>query len=123
MTIWLAVMSIFGIAAPMPVRRVLLGTVLRGTKRSQDHSDSGCDGNDPRATRLFKEVEMLVLSRKLNEKIVIDGEIVVTVARIDRNQVRLGIEAPGHVSVFREEICPQRRRVVERRGETLAVGP
>ena len=51
---------------------------------------------------------MLVLSRKLNEKIVIDGEIVVTVVKIDRNQVRLGIEAPGHVPVYREEILPLR---------------
>ena len=48
---------------------------------------------------------MLVLSRKLNEKIVIDGGIVVTVVKIDRNQVRLGIEAPAHVRVFREEIA------------------
>ena len=43
---------------------------------------------------------MLVLSRKLNEKIVIDGGIVVTVVKIDRNQVRLGIEAPGNVRDF-----------------------
>jgi carbon storage regulator len=49
---------------------------------------------------------MLVLSRKLNEKIVIDGGIIVTVVKIDRNQVRIGIEAPGHVPIFREEICP-----------------
>jgi carbon storage regulator len=49
---------------------------------------------------------MLVLSRKLNEKIVIDGGIVVTVVKIDRNQVRLGIEAPGHIPVYREEIVP-----------------
>jgi carbon storage regulator len=48
---------------------------------------------------------MLVLSRKLNEKIVIDGGIVVTVVKIDRNQVRIGIEAPGNVRVFREEIA------------------
>jgi carbon storage regulator len=48
---------------------------------------------------------MLVLSRKLNEKIVIDGGIVVTVVKIDRNQVRLGIEAPGNVRIFREEIA------------------
>jgi carbon storage regulator len=48
---------------------------------------------------------MLVLSRKLNEKIVIDGGIVVTVLKIDRNQIRLGIEAPGHVRVLREEIA------------------
>ncbi len=49
---------------------------------------------------------MLVLSRKLNERIVIDGGIVVTVVKIDRNHVRIGIEAPAHVPVFREEIAP-----------------
>ena len=47
---------------------------------------------------------MLVLSRKLNEKIVIDGNIVISVVKIDRNQVRIGIEAPGHVSILREEL-------------------
>ena len=49
---------------------------------------------------------MLVLSRKLNEKIVINGNIVVTVVKIDRNQVRIGIQAPGEVPVYREEILP-----------------
>jgi carbon storage regulator len=53
---------------------------------------------------------MLVLSRKVNEKIVIDGNIVVTVVKIDRNQVRLGIEAPGHIPVYREEIVGTARR-------------
>ncbi|HKI19862.1 MAG TPA: carbon storage regulator CsrA [Isosphaeraceae bacterium] len=48
---------------------------------------------------------MLVLSRKLNEKIVIDGGIVVTVLKIDRNQIRLGIQAPERVRVLREEIA------------------
>ena len=52
---------------------------------------------------------MLVLSRKLNEKIVIDGGITVTVVKIDRNQVRLGIQAPGDVSVYREELLGVRR--------------
>jgi carbon storage regulator len=56
--------------------------------------------------RSFKEVAMLVLSRKLNEKIVIDGNITITVVKIDRNHVRLGIEAPGQVPVYREEILP-----------------
>lgn len=53
---------------------------------------------------------MLVLSRKLNEKIVIGGEIVVTVVRIDRNQVRIGIEAPGDVRVYREELVSASKR-------------
>jgi carbon storage regulator len=47
---------------------------------------------------------MLVLSRKLNEKIVIDGGIVVTIVKIEGGQVRIGIEAPSHIKVFREEI-------------------
>ncbi len=47
---------------------------------------------------------MLVLSQKLSEKIVIDGGIVVTVVKIEGGQVRLGIEAPAHIKVFREEI-------------------
>lgn len=50
---------------------------------------------------------MLVLSRKLGEKIVIGDNIVVTVVKIDRNQIRLGIEAPHEVPVYREEIAPQ----------------
>ena len=51
---------------------------------------------------------MLVLSRKLGEKIVIGDNIVVTVVKIDRNQIRIGIEAPQEVPVYREEIAPQR---------------
>jgi carbon storage regulator len=62
---------------------------------------------------------MLVLSRKLTEKIVIDGQIVITVVKIDRNQVRLGIEAPGHVPVYREEILPIVRRAEDE--QALAV--
>lgn len=49
---------------------------------------------------------MLVLSRKLGEKILIGDQIVVTVVKIDRNQIRLGIEAPADVAVYREEIAP-----------------
>jgi len=49
---------------------------------------------------------MLVLSRKVNEKVMIGNDIVITIVKVDRNQVRIGIEAPGHVPVYREEILP-----------------
>jgi carbon storage regulator len=51
---------------------------------------------------------MLVLSRKLGEKIVVGDHIVITVVKIDRNQIRIGIEAPQDVPVYREEIAPLR---------------
>jgi len=47
---------------------------------------------------------MLVLSRKRSERIVIDGNIVVTVVDIRGDKVRLGIEAPKDVSVHRSEV-------------------
>lgn len=48
---------------------------------------------------------MLVLSRKLDESIIIDGGIKVTVVSVHGNQVRLGIQAPESVRIFREELC------------------
>lgn len=47
---------------------------------------------------------MLVLSRKTDESILIDGNIRVTVLGLRGNQVRLGIEAPGQVRILREEL-------------------
>lgn len=47
---------------------------------------------------------MLVLTRKVNESIVIDERIVITVVDIRKDKVRLGISAPKDVSVHRQEI-------------------
>ena len=49
---------------------------------------------------------MLVLSRKESEKIKLGESIVVTIIRIGREKVRIGIEAPSDVVVLREELEP-----------------
>ncbi len=47
---------------------------------------------------------MLILARKLNESIVIAGDIEVSVIDIRGDQVKLGINAPRHVKVYRREV-------------------
>jgi carbon storage regulator len=63
---------------------------------------------------------MLVLSRKLGERIVIDGGIVVTVVQVKASQVRIAIEAPPHVGIYREEILPVFAAGMERGGDVSA---
>lgn len=47
---------------------------------------------------------MLVLSRQLNDKIMIDDNIVITVVGIIGDKVRLGFEAPDNVKIHRQEV-------------------
>ena len=49
---------------------------------------------------------MLVLSRKESQRIKLGDSIVLTVVRVSRDRVRLGIEAPSDVLVLREELEP-----------------
>ena len=67
---------------------------------------------------------MLVLTRKSNESITIGSDIQVTVLKIDKDQVRLGIKAPPKVPVHRkeifEEIQRENRRAAALRGAPAA---
>lgn len=50
---------------------------------------------------------MLVLSRKTDESILIDGRIEVTVVQVEGGRVRLGITAPREISIRRSELPPR----------------
>ncbi|MDR3124029.1 MAG: carbon storage regulator CsrA [Treponema sp.] len=47
---------------------------------------------------------MLILSRKINEKIIIGDDISVSIIEIRGDQVRVGVDAPKTVKVFRQEV-------------------
>jgi len=53
---------------------------------------------------------MLILTRNPGESIFIGDDIKVTVMEINRNQVRIGIEAPRAIEVDREEIRDRKNR-------------
>jgi carbon storage regulator len=47
---------------------------------------------------------MLVISRKINEKIKIGDNIEIVIVSIDKNQVKIGIEAPKNLTILRSEL-------------------
>lgn len=52
---------------------------------------------------------MLVLSRKLGQKFRIGPDVEITVVKIDRNTVRIGVQAPDGVTIYREELLVEDR--------------
>jgi len=59
---------------------------------------------------------MLVLSRKVGERILIGDRVTVTVVRVTGGGVRLGIEAPPEMAVIREELQNGREKQETRQG-------
>ncbi len=53
---------------------------------------------------------MLVLSRKVGDKLVIDGNITVEVVKISGNRISLGIVAPSNVKILRGELTEQQAK-------------
>ncbi|RJQ12002.1 MAG: carbon storage regulator [Dehalococcoidia bacterium] len=47
---------------------------------------------------------MLILTRKLEQGIVIDGQVVVRILAIEGERIKIGVEAPRAISVLREEL-------------------
>ncbi len=52
---------------------------------------------------------MLALSRKSNESIIIGNDIEITVLEVKGEQVKIGIKAPKSIPVYREEVYQQIR--------------
>lgn len=72
---------------------------------SSKHSEYGAVQDHTK----IKELKMLVLSRKKDEKIILKGpdmrDIMITIVRIDnKNKVRIGIEADKEITVLRSEL-------------------
>jgi carbon storage regulator len=63
-----------------------------------------------RKSRERQEDRMLVLTRKHLQQIVIGQDIRITIVKLDRNQVRLGIEAPPGMTILREELIAKANR-------------
>ena len=61
---------------------------------------------------------MLVLSRKVGERILIGDKVAITVVKIGHGGVRIGVEAPPELAVVREELAEE----IERTERALAEG-
>jgi carbon storage regulator len=66
---------------------------------------------------------MLVLSRRERQRIKLGDSIIVTVVRVSGDKVRLGIEAPPHILVLRDELEPIESSAVEPAVELPIVTP
>jgi carbon storage regulator len=90
-------------------------------KLSHGGAHAGCDlFNGRSANSTGREAQMLVLTRKSNQSIMIGDDIEISVLAIMGEKVRIGIEAPRKVPVFRKEVyleIQQERSGEERQAE------
>jgi len=64
---------------------------------------------------------MLVISRKIGEKIKIGDEIEIFIISIEKNQVKLGIEAPKTVTILRSELIENIKKENKKAIKTISI--
>jgi carbon storage regulator len=100
----------FGVARDVNLALILHLFRLSGFAPCQFGGSGACDDADARSrkesvfTSIKEEIEMLVLSRKVGERIMIGDHIAVVINRISGNRVTVGIEAPEDVPIVRGEL-------------------
>ncbi len=60
--------------------------------------------------KITERYKMLILTRKLGESVIVGDNIRITVVKIDKQQIKLGIDASKNVIVDREEIVKKKKR-------------
>lgn len=60
---------------------------------------------------------MLILTRRIGERLIIQDDIVLTVLAVKGSQVRIGVEAPDNVGIYREEIY---QRIQEKQNKQVS---
>lgn len=62
---------------------------------------------------------MLILTRKIGESIIINDNIQITIVDVKSDQVRIGIEAPKNITIYRREIYEEIQKENRRAAQTL----
>ncbi len=65
---------------------------------------------------------MLILTRKLGESIIIEDNIKVTVVDINNQQIKLGIDAPKHITINREEVAKKVKEENKLSSNSMIIG-
>jgi carbon storage regulator len=65
---------------------------------------------------------MLILTRRLGESIIIEDSIKVTVVDINNQQIKLGIDAPKHITINREEVAKKVKEENQLSSNSMIIG-
>ena len=65
---------------------------------------------------------MLILTRRLGESIIIEDNIKVTVIDINNQQIKLGIDAPKHITINREKVAKKVKEENQLSSNSMIIG-